>query len=148
MTYLRLISQALPKSTPKSNLSSIFLYTLHLICHVKPNSKSHHYGCITLIRPDKIDVSVPAAPRDGDANRAVTRVLAEVHPLHSYTSYVFVLSKVLNDPRPDVEVIHRGGKSREKVFRVRDWVGVGAGRENEGEALRAVQEILERACAK
>lgn len=80
MTYLRLVSQALPKSTPKSNPSSAFLYTLHLTCHVKSNSKTYHHGCITLIRPDKIDVSVSAVPRDGDANRAVTRVLAEVHP--------------------------------------------------------------------
>lgn len=55
--------------------------------------------------------------------------------------------KVLNVPRSDVEVI-RGEKSREKVLRVRDWVGVGAGRENEGEVLRAVQETLERACIK
>lgn len=55
--------------------------------------------------------------------------------------------KVLNVPPSDVEVI-RGEKSREKVLRVRDWGGIIAGRQDEGEVFRAVQGMLEKACTK
>lgn len=98
-------------------------------------------------------MSVSATPRDGDANRAVARVFAEVLPLYLPTpcisdeSWCLLNYKVLNVPRSDVEVI-RGEKSREKVLRVRDWGGISAGREDEGEVFRAVQEMLEKACTK
>lgn len=58
-----------------------------------------------------------------------------------------LIDQALNVPRSDVEVI-RGGKSREKVLRVRDWDGISADTEGESSVLQAVQEILERACAK
>lgn len=58
-----------------------------------------------------------------------------------------LIDQVLNVPRSDVEVI-RGGKSRDKVLQVRDWNGISAGAEGECRVLRAVQEMLEKACAK
>lgn len=58
-----------------------------------------------------------------------------------------LIDQVLNVPRSDVEVI-RGGKSREKVLRVRDWDAISAGTEGESRVLQAVQEMLDRACAK
>lgn len=78
MSYLRLIPQTLAKSAPRFRVSSSFLYTLHLSCYVKPNSKALNHGRITAIRSDQIDVSVSAAPKYGEANRAVAGVIAEV----------------------------------------------------------------------
>ena len=84
MSYIRILPQALAKSTPKSKISSSSqLYTLHLSCYVKPNSRAANHGRITAIRPDQIDVSVSAPPRDGEANKAVASVIAEVLSLAS-----------------------------------------------------------------
>lgn len=73
MPLLHLFRQTLPRHLSKGTSS---LYTLQLACHVKPNAK-HRTG-ITAIRHDKVDVSVSAVPRDGEANMAVSRVFAEV----------------------------------------------------------------------
>ena len=72
---LRLIQQ---QSLSKSKSP---LYTLHIACHVKPNISSNRRQGITAIRTDKVDVSVSAAPRNGEANMMVVGVFAEVYPL-------------------------------------------------------------------
>lgn len=74
LPFLRLIQQ---KSLSKSKQP---LYSLHIACHVKPNIASNRRQGITAIRTDKVDVSVAAAPRDGEANMAVIGVFAEVYP--------------------------------------------------------------------
>lgn len=83
MSYLRLLPQTLAKSTSRPGISSSPRYTLHLSCYIKPNSKAPNHGRITAIRSDQIDVSVSAAPRDGEANKPVAGVIAEVLVLAS-----------------------------------------------------------------
>lgn len=73
LPLLRIIQQ---QSLPKSKSP---LYSLHIACHVKPNISSNRRQGITAIQTDKVDVSVSAAPRDGEANMAVVGVFAEVY---------------------------------------------------------------------
>ncbi|ODM22316.1 hypothetical protein SI65_03162 [Aspergillus cristatus] len=102
---LRLLPQSLPKSASKLTP----LYTLYLSCDTKPAARrplpANASGTITAMRDDKVDVSVSAPPRDGEANTAVRRVFA----------------KVFNTAPSNVEVV-RGEKSREKLLRVQDLV--------------------------
>lgn len=73
LPLLRLIQQ---QSLPKSKSP---LYSLHIACYVKPNISSNRRQGITAIRTDKVDVSVSAVPRDGEANMAVVSVFSEVY---------------------------------------------------------------------
>jgi len=73
------------------------IYTLHLLCHVKPGVAPKREGIAT-ITPSSIELCVAARAREGDANRAVKELIA----------------KVLHVPKSDVE-ISKGSKSREKA---------------------------------
>ncbi|OJJ87144.1 DUF167 domain-containing protein [Aspergillus glaucus CBS 516.65] len=133
-TMLRLLQQPL-----KSKPTPTPLYTLYLPCTTKPNARrpfpSNASGMVTGVRDDdKVDVSVSAPARDGEANTAVMRVFA----------------KVFNTAPSNVEVI-RGEKSREKVLRIQDLVLDFVKREaGEGErieeGLRIVRERLRENC--
>lgn len=52
-------------------------YNLHIPCRVKPNASAQRVG-VTNVGNDRVDVSVVAIPRDGAANRAVSKLFAEV----------------------------------------------------------------------
>lgn len=86
---LRLLQQPL-----KSKSKPIPLYTLYLPCTTKPSARrpfpSSASGMITGVRDDdKVDVSVSAPARDGEANTAVMRVFAKVtSPPLIYYMYV------------------------------------------------------------
>ena len=69
---LRLLQTATTKSRPTNQL-----YTLQISCHVKPNASSNREG-ITSIAANRVDVCVAAVPRKGEANAAVSRVMAQV----------------------------------------------------------------------
>ncbi|KAL1990214.1 hypothetical protein VTN49DRAFT_6053 [Thermomyces lanuginosus] len=86
-------------------------YKLHVSCHVKPNANARREGIIA-VDDDQVEICVSAVPRDGEANAAVTKVLAEV----------------LKVPKSDVSVV-RGGKTRDKVLCV-EGVSVPNGDEN------------------
>ena len=75
--------------------------TLQLLCHVKPGVSASRQG-IAAISEDRIDVCVAAQARDGEANKAVRRVVADA----------------LGVAKSDVEVI-KGLKSRDKTVAVR-----------------------------
>ncbi|OJJ48880.1 hypothetical protein ASPZODRAFT_13617 [Penicilliopsis zonata CBS 506.65] len=85
---LRLITQTKP--THRSRLQ--------IACRVKPNASPLREG-ITAVGPDRVEICVAAVARDGEANAAVTRILAEVFSI----------------PKSDVEVI-RGTKARDKTL--------------------------------
>jgi hypothetical protein len=53
------------------------IYTLHLLCHVKPGVASKREG-IANVTPSRIELCVAARAREGDANRAVRELIAEV----------------------------------------------------------------------
>ncbi|CAK48804.1 hypothetical protein CBS115989_20 [Aspergillus niger] len=116
---LRLIQTATTKSRPNNPL-----YTLQISCHVKPNASSNREG-ITAIGTDRVDVCVAAVPRKGEANAAVSRVLAQIFQV----------------PKSNVEVI-RGLKSREKTLAISELV---IGKQSEDEYLRRARGILEGA---
>ncbi|USP80116.1 uncharacterized protein yc1106_07390 [Curvularia clavata] len=83
-------------ATPKSGRAM-----LQLLCHVKPGVSASREG-IAAISEDRIDVCVAAQARDGEANKAVRRVVADA----------------LGVAKSDVEVI-KGLKSRDKTIAVR-----------------------------
>ncbi|KAL4890062.1 hypothetical protein BDV59DRAFT_204661 [Aspergillus ambiguus] len=98
-------------------------YNLQILCNVKPNASGAREG-ITAVGPDKIDVCVAAAPKKGEANAAVSRVLAQI----------------LRVPKSNVDVI-RGLKSRDKVISIADVDIAG----NEERYLQQLRQQLEEA---
>lgn len=78
-SLLRLIQNATTKSRNGSARAPV-RYSLQIACHVKPNASSNREG-ITAIGAERVDVCVAAVPRNGEANTAVSRVLAQVYPL-------------------------------------------------------------------
>ncbi|KAF2746914.1 DUF167-domain-containing protein [Sporormia fimetaria CBS 119925] len=73
---------------------------LHLLCHVKPGVSAKREG-INSVTNDCITVCVSAQAKEGEANKAVREVLAEV----------------LKVPKSDVSIA-KGMKSREKTVEV------------------------------
>lgn len=76
---LRLTQHTIPKS------ESIF-HTLQIACYVKPKAAT---SAITAISADKVDVSVSTAPRDGEANVAVSRIFAGVY-IYAFLASVYL----------------------------------------------------------
>ncbi|KAF2807962.1 YggU-like protein [Mytilinidion resinicola] len=72
-------------------------HTLHLLCHVKPGAASKREG-VSAVTASGIELCVAARAREGEANRAVRALIAEV----------------LHVPKSDVEIA-KGMKSREKT---------------------------------
>ncbi|KAK0649507.1 hypothetical protein B0T16DRAFT_389545 [Cercophora newfieldiana] len=97
--------------------------TLYLNCNVKPGASKSREG-ISSISEDAIDVCVAAQARDGEANKAVIKVLSEV----------------LDLPKSDLQIT-QGFKSRNKTIAVAgSWVSAG-----EEECLKRVREYLDKA---
>ncbi|PLB43174.1 YggU family protein [Aspergillus steynii IBT 23096] len=120
---LRLIQNVITKSRNSSPRAPA-RYSLQISCHVKPNASSNREG-ITAIDAAKVDVCVAAVPRNGEANTAVSRVLAQVFKV----------------PKSSVEVI-RGLKSRDKTVSISD-LDIGA--EGENKFLQKARGKLEEA---
>ncbi|KAK0611613.1 hypothetical protein B0T14DRAFT_441556 [Immersiella caudata] len=97
--------------------------TLYINCSVKPGASKPREG-IAGIREDAIDVYVAAQAREGEANKAVIKVLSEV----------------LDLPKSDL-TITQGLKSQNKTIAVAaPWVRAG-----EDECLKRVREYLDKA---
>jgi hypothetical protein len=62
---------------PRSKTRVLSRYNLQIACHVKPNASSRREG-IAAVSDDHVEVCVAALPKNGEANAAVTKVLAEV----------------------------------------------------------------------
>ncbi|OOF92176.1 hypothetical protein ASPCADRAFT_408768 [Aspergillus carbonarius ITEM 5010] len=120
---LRLIQTVTTKSQNKASLHPK-RYNLQVSCHVKPDASSNREG-ITAIGTDRVDVCVAAVPRKGEANAAVSRVLAQVFQV----------------PKSNVEVI-RGLKSREKTLTI---TNLDIGSQSEDEFLQQARGKLEAA---
>lgn len=69
---LRLVSNTTKSKTKRTSKS----YTLHLSCHVKPNAPAKREGVVGV--DDQVRVCVSAVPKDGEANAAVSKVIAGV----------------------------------------------------------------------
>lgn len=59
--------------------------TLYLRCHVKPGAAKAREG-VTGLTEDAVELCVSAPPREGEANKAVVKLLSEVN--HSCPSHV------------------------------------------------------------
>ncbi|KAJ5176992.1 uncharacterized protein N7482_002869 [Penicillium canariense] len=117
-SFLRLVANKPQASTQKT-------YNLHIPCYVKPNTSAQRVG-VTAVGPGRVHVSVAAVPRDGAANRAVSRVVAEVFKV----------------PKSNVGVI-RGATAREKTLCIAD---LAIGDDSEEEFLqRATQKLIDAA---
>ncbi|KAI9374928.1 hypothetical protein BJX61DRAFT_540322 [Aspergillus egyptiacus] len=122
---LRLIRTATTTSRSKSHKSAN-RYSLQVSCRVKPNASGNREGVIA-VGADKVELCVAAVPRNGEANAAVSRVLAQV----------FRVAK------SDVGVI-QGLKSRDKILCISD---LEIGTESEEEFLRKARQQLQDAIA-
>ncbi|KAL2268466.1 hypothetical protein VTJ83DRAFT_3312 [Remersonia thermophila] len=97
--------------------------TLYLHCNVKPGASKNREG-IASVGEEAVEICVAAQAREGEANKAVIKVLSEV----------------LDLPKSDLQITH-GLKSRTKtVAIVGSWVDKG-----EEECLRRVREYLDKA---
>ncbi|KAF2147289.1 uncharacterized protein K452DRAFT_4928 [Aplosporella prunicola CBS 121167] len=76
------------------------LGSISLSCHVKPGASAKREG-INDLTPDCIELCVSAQAKEGEANKAVQKLIAEV----------------LGVPKSDVEVA-KGMKSRDKTVMV------------------------------
>ncbi|KAF9890967.1 hypothetical protein FE257_005224 [Aspergillus nanangensis] len=115
LPLFRLIQVATTKSRNSSSSGGSILphrYHLQITCHVKPNTSGYRHG-ITAVDAEKVNVCVAAVPRNGEANAAVSRVIAQV----------------LHIPKSNVDVI-RGMKSRDKTLCV-SGVDIMSGKEEE-----------------
>ncbi|PYH42023.1 DUF167 domain-containing protein [Aspergillus saccharolyticus JOP 1030-1] len=115
-----------PAMTPNSRLASQLprRYSLQIACNVKPNASNNREGIIG-IGADRVDVCVAAVPRNGEANAAVSRVIAQAFKV----------------PKSDVEVI-RGLKSRDKILRI---ISLDIGSQSEDEFIQQAHEKLKKA---
>ncbi|KAL2865640.1 DUF167 domain-containing protein [Aspergillus lucknowensis] len=122
---LRLIQTATSPRNKTQDLAK--RYNLQISCKVKANAPGNREG-IAAVGPEKVEVCVAAAPRNGEANAAVSRVFAQV----------------FNVAKSDVGVVH-GLKSRDKILNV---VGLNIGNKSEEEFLWATRHQLEEAVMK
>ncbi|KAL2129480.1 hypothetical protein VTI74DRAFT_7689 [Chaetomium olivicolor] len=97
--------------------------TLYLHCNVKPGASKNREG-VAAVDDEAVELCVAAQAREGEANKAVIKVLSEV----------------LGLPKSDLQIT-QGLKSRTKtVAAVGSWVNSG-----EEECLKRVKEYLNRA---
>lgn len=68
----RLSALRLVANKPRSSYNT---YNLYIPCYVKPNASR---AGVIAVGTNRVDVSVTAAPRDGAANLAVSRIIAGV----------------------------------------------------------------------
>lgn len=117
--------------------------TLYINCNVKPGASKSREG-VASFNDDAVEICVAAQAREGEANKAVVKVLSEV-VLPLLTLIIFqvshvVTSQVLGLPKSDLQITH-GLKSRNKTIAVvGSWVSDG-----EDECLRRVREYLNKA---
>ena len=93
MSVVRFLANKAAKGRPAPG-------TIQLLCHVKPGASVNREG-ITAVTDEAIDICVAAQAREGEANKAVTKVIAEILKL----------------PKSDVEVV-KGMKSRDKTVSI------------------------------
>ncbi|KAH6623489.1 hypothetical protein F5144DRAFT_363193 [Chaetomium tenue] len=97
--------------------------TLYMHCNVKPGASKNREGVIS-VDDEAVQICVAAQAREGEANKAVVKVLSEV----------------LDLPKSDLQIT-QGLKSRNKtVAVVGSWVNGG-----EEECLKRAREYLDQA---
>ncbi|KAH6847397.1 hypothetical protein B0I37DRAFT_144078 [Chaetomium sp. MPI-CAGE-AT-0009] len=97
--------------------------TLYMHCNVKPGASKNREG-VASVDDEAVEICVSAQAREGEANKAVVKVL----------------SGVLDLPKSDLQII-QGLKSRSKtVAVVGSWVNAG-----EEECLKMAMECLNQA---
>ena len=114
--------------------------TLYMQCNVKPGASKAREG-VSSVDDEAIGICVAAQAREGEANKAVIRILSEVRisqfcpsPSGSISSYL----QVLDLPKSDLHIT-QGLKSRSKtVAVVGSWVN-----SSEEECLRRTRECLD-----
>lgn len=109
---------------------SLPITTLHLRCRVKPGADKTREG-VTGLADGGVQLCVAAAPREGEANKAVLKVLSEVRRpapgLVGANEHAHG-SQALRVPKSDLRVI-QGLKSRDKIVELTVHGHGGAGEE-------------------
>ncbi|KAK3496095.1 hypothetical protein B0T13DRAFT_278498 [Neurospora crassa] len=116
-------SKASKKPSPQSTQGG----TIYIHCHVKPGASKNREG-VTSITDEAVEICVAAQAKEGEANKAVVKVLSEA----------------LNLPKSNLEIT-QGLKSRAKTIAVAapgSWVGGSGGGE---ECLERVKAHLNKA---
>lgn len=97
--------------------------TLYMQCHIKPGASKNREG-VTAVGEDAVEICVAAQAKEGEANKAVIKILSEV----------------LDLPKSNLEITH-GHKSRSKtVAVVGPWVN-----SCEEECMKRVRDYLDKA---
>ncbi|KAK3388543.1 hypothetical protein B0T20DRAFT_97938 [Sordaria brevicollis] len=113
-------------SSPQAGGGTIFIH-----CHVKPGASKQREG-VTSLTEEAVEICVAAQAKEGEANKAVVKVLSEA----------------LNIPKSNLEIT-QGLKSRAKTVAVSapgSWVGGGGGNGGgEEECLERVKAYLNKA---
>ena len=68
------------------------LASLYLQCRVKPGASKSREG-VTGLTEDAVEICVAAPAREGEANKAVIRVLSEVRDRHTYPTGTKLVSR-------------------------------------------------------
>ncbi|KAK3321662.1 hypothetical protein B0H66DRAFT_531029 [Apodospora peruviana] len=112
---------ATKKSSPRGGM-------LYIRCNVKPGASKAREGVLS-VDDEAIEVCVSAQAREGEANKAVVKVLSEI----------------LNVPKSDLQIT-QGLKSRSKTIALlaKSWAGGGAN-VNEEDYVDQVKACLEKA---
>ncbi|OCK85151.1 hypothetical protein K432DRAFT_439461 [Lepidopterella palustris CBS 459.81] len=111
--------------------------SIQLLCHVKPGVGAQREG-IASVSAQSIEVCVAAQAKDGEANRAVRELIAEVRVPFNKQSRKCNSRQVLKVPKSDVEIT-KGMKSRSKTVTVYN-VNLNNSPDDEVERVRAVLE--------
>ncbi|KAK3347484.1 hypothetical protein B0H65DRAFT_150017 [Neurospora tetraspora] len=115
------------KATKKSSPQGTQAGTIYIHCKVKPGASKTREGVI-FITDEAVEICVAAQAKEGEANKAVVKVLSEA----------------LNLPKSNLEIT-QGLKSRAKTIAVAapgSWVGGNGGEE---ECLERVKAYLNKA---
>ena len=92
---------------------------IQLACRVKPGVSANREG-ITAVSEEVVEVCVAARAKEGEANKVVRGIIAEVSTLH-VSQYINPSDdhQALSVPKSDVEIV-KGLKSREKTVMIRN----------------------------
>ncbi|KAJ4355111.1 hypothetical protein N0V85_009561 [Neurospora sp. IMI 360204] len=115
------------KATKKASPQGTQAGTIYIHCNVKPGASKNREG-VTCITDEAVEICVAAQAKEGEANKAVVKVLSEA----------------LNLPKSNLEIT-QGLKSRAKTIAVAapgSWVGGTGGEE---ECLERVKAYLNEA---
>lgn len=115
---------------------------IQLLCHVKPGVSAKREG-IVAVTDEYIEVRVAAQAREGEANKAVREVIAEVCMPHAFqVDSTLLKPQAFGIPKSNVDIT-KGAKSRQKTVMITNYTI----RETAEEEIERIKIILNQSLA-